>query len=469
MYCTQCGAELTALVKFCGKCGAKTAAATPAPSVSAESQTPPQVEASPATREAPSEEAFPSAGADAEPSVPSADTQSGFPIAETRRRVMPLVLSIVALVCLGVWLAASPYITLWRLNTALTNSDVETLNALVDWGGVRAEVKSELATVIGGVTETSDVGAISEFALVATMFGDALIGSAVDMVVTAENMGRLSAGQFPDVSQFGFLGDALANGMLSAAEVKFDAVKGQLASRVEYSTGYTSPMAFEVRISALLGGDVDNPEDNTIYPVARILMRRSGLGWTVRGVQFAAEVQNLIKSEQNDTSTMSPVTLPDEPDNASPAPRIYDDNKGCMAVNPSLSEDVDCPGFGVLVDFQTGALDQDTSNSGEFLLPVGDYIVTARCDDDCTDLDLAVSRTTRLASSLTMAPGVAAPAESVATDIDLDDFPTVRFSVTQAWFDANPGEEYRITVSMVECSINPCGFFVAIKTVNAQG
>ena len=148
---------------------------------------------------------------------------------------------------------------------------------------------------------------------------------------------------------------------------------------------------------------------------------------------------------------------------------IYDDNKGCMAVKPSLSENleqsnyfVDCPGFGVLVDFQTGALDQETSNSGEFLLPVGDYIVTARCDDDCTDLDLAVSRTT---TSLIMAPGVAAPTASVATDIDLDDFPTVRFSVTQAWVDREPGAAHRITVSMVECSTNPCGFFVAIKTV----
>ena len=103
MYCTQCGAELRASVKFCRKCGAKTAAATPAPSVKAEPQTPPQTQASPATREAPPATAFPPAGADAEPSVPSADTQPVFAIVETRRNVMPLVLSIVALVCLGAW------------------------------------------------------------------------------------------------------------------------------------------------------------------------------------------------------------------------------------------------------------------------------------------------------------------------------------------------------------------------------
>ncbi len=42
MYCSQCGEELTALVKFCAKCGAKNAAATPAPSVSAEPQAPPE-------------------------------------------------------------------------------------------------------------------------------------------------------------------------------------------------------------------------------------------------------------------------------------------------------------------------------------------------------------------------------------------------------------------------------------------
>ena len=243
----------------------------------------------------------PSAGADAEPSVPSADTQSVLPIAETRRRVMPLVLSIVALVCLGVWLAASPYITLWRLNTALTNSDVETLNALVDWESVRAEVKSELATVIGVATQSSDVSTSSSFVgLAATFLSNAAVGMAVDTFVTAENMVQLSAGQLPvpDLSGLGVLGDALATGIQGATAEQFDELKTELTSRVDYSTGYTSPMAFEILIfvnKTAAGGDFDNPEDNTLLPVARILMRRSGLGWTVQGVQFAAEVQNLIK------------------------------------------------------------------------------------------------------------------------------------------------------------------------------
>ena len=103
MYCVDCGAELTGSAKFCRKCGAKTDAAASAPSVKAEPQTPPQAQASPATPEAPPATAFPSAGADAEPSVPSADTQPVLPVAETRRHVMPLVLGIVALVCLGAW------------------------------------------------------------------------------------------------------------------------------------------------------------------------------------------------------------------------------------------------------------------------------------------------------------------------------------------------------------------------------
>ena len=74
-------------------------------------------------------------------------------------------------------------------------------------------------------------------------------------------------------------------------------------------------MAFEVRVfvsKTVVGGGFDNPEGNTIFPVVRILMRRSGLGWTVRGVQFTVEVQNLIKTEQNDTSTTPPVTLSQE-------------------------------------------------------------------------------------------------------------------------------------------------------------
>ena len=150
--------------------------------------------------------------------------------------------------------------------------------------------------------------------LAATFLGNAAVGMAVDTFVTAENMVQLSAGQLPDLSGFGVLGDALANGIQGTTAGQIDELKAELTSRVDYSTGYTSPMAFEVRISvntSAAGGDVDNPEDNTLLPVARILMRRSGLGWTVQGVQFAAEVQNLIKTAQNDTSTTSPVTLPE--------------------------------------------------------------------------------------------------------------------------------------------------------------
>ena len=242
-------------------------------------------------------------------------TASVSPVTPRSRQTTPILLSILALVCLGVWLVASPYITLWRLNTALTNSDVETLNALVNWESVRAEVKSGLATAIGVTTQPSDLSTSSSFVgLAATFLGNAAVGMAVDTFVTAENMVQLSAGQLPDLSGFGVLGDALANGIQGTTAGQIDELKAELTSRVDYSTGYTSPMAFEVRISvntSAAGGDVDNPEDNTLLPVARILMRRSGLGWTVQGVQFAAEVQNLIKTAQNDTSTTSPVTLPE--------------------------------------------------------------------------------------------------------------------------------------------------------------
>ena len=88
-------------------------------------------------------------------------TASVSPVTPRSRQTTPILLSILALVCLGVWLVASPYITLWRLNTALTNSDVETLNALVNWESVRAEVKSGLATAIGVTTQPSDLSTSS--------------------------------------------------------------------------------------------------------------------------------------------------------------------------------------------------------------------------------------------------------------------------------------------------------------------
>ena len=130
----------------------------------------------------------------------------------------------------------------------------------------------------------------------------------------------------------------------------------------------------------------------------------------------------------------SSTSAPTAPSSASTAANVSD--KGCSFLDPTFY----CEGFGVEVGSVTEYLDLGARSGFTVDLQRGNYIVTGRCDSACNDIDLGVLN---------------ANGAVVVEDIDPDDAPTVRLSVT------TPGQ-YQVLVSMYECSVEPCEFTVAI-------
>jgi hypothetical protein len=82
-----------------------------------------------------------------------------------------------------------------------------------------------------------------------------------------------------------------------------------------------------------------------------------------------------------------------------------------------------------------GSLDEGETEDWDVQLNRGtEYIAVAACDQDCDDIDLYV---------------IDPSGSEVASDVSVDDFPTVRFT-------ARRGGTYQVRVRMYSCSVEPC-------------
>jgi hypothetical protein len=68
------------------------------------------------------------------------------------------------------------------------------------------------------------------------------------------------------------------------------------------------------------------------------------------------------------------------------------------------------------------------------------YLIVGVCDNDCTDVDLILQDTDRA---------------EVASDVLADDIPVIRFTPSTA-------ATYWIETTMVVCSVEPCGYGIAV-------
>jgi S1-C subfamily serine protease len=98
-------------------------------------------------------------------------------------------------------------------------------------------------------------------------------------------------------------------------------------------------------------------------------------------------------------------------------------------------------GFLPAFPFALGQAGQAEGGEHAFQLEAGvSYLITARCDAACRDVDLTVAD---------------AGGQVLQSDTDGDDFPTVRFEPTQSG-------TYRVGVRLAECSAAACAYGVAV-------
>jgi hypothetical protein len=118
------------------------------------------------------------------------------------------VVSAVALVALVY--AVAPYITLWRLATALREGDASTLEAVIDWDAVRGGLKEDVAEGIVGLPEDNATAAPTQLASntlppFGASFISGIAGSMIDREVTPQHLIALMRQLAPeDPSGIGF-------------------------------------------------------------------------------------------------------------------------------------------------------------------------------------------------------------------------------------------------------------------------
>ena len=97
-------------------------------------------------------------------------------------------------------------------------------------------------------------------------------------------------------------------------------------------------------------------------------------------------------------------------------------------------------GWAALEDRSLGYLEVDEVDGMTARLQPGDYMAVAVCDDDCSDIDLAVFDGNQ---------------EELGSDVRVDAFPVVDFAVPRQG-------DYHFVASMAECSHEPCYYAIQL-------
>jgi hypothetical protein len=98
-------------------------------------------------------------------------------------------------------------------------------------------------------------------------------------------------------------------------------------------------------------------------------------------------------------------------------------------------------GLSMVQPIRTGSLNQDATQAITLSLEIGrEYHILGACDNDCTDVDLALFD---------------ASGRQVSIDAAEDDYPVVSVSPPRSG-------TYRVVVSMAKCSSEPCRYGVGV-------
>jgi hypothetical protein len=164
---------------------------------------------------------------------------------------LPVVAMVVVLLGVAALVYASPYIALSRMRAAAEKRDAAELSEYVDYPAVRESLKAEVTAQISGDLNTPG-GALRALG---AAFASALVGPAVDRLVTPENLSLMLQGAPPAES---------------APE------SGSALGGVETETGYEDLSTFVATVS---------PRGSSTS-VDLVLGRDGILGWRLTGVRL---------------------------------------------------------------------------------------------------------------------------------------------------------------------------------------
>jgi hypothetical protein len=146
-------------------------------------------------------------------------------------------------VVLGAGYLGYPYATLYRLDTAMRQSDASTLQSLVDWHAVREGLKEDICDMV--LDEPANARPSNELAPFGAGFVRGMAGNAVDHTVTPETLVSMIRPRDPSASADAHVAWAF----------------------------FENPMLFSVELRAV----------GLAQPI-RLVMELQGLSWKVRRI-----------------------------------------------------------------------------------------------------------------------------------------------------------------------------------------
>ncbi|MEY4932586.1 MAG: hypothetical protein RLZZ403_906 [Pseudomonadota bacterium] len=338
----------------------------------------------------------------------------------------------------------------------MKSGDTATVTDMIDWDPLRNAVKQELRTLLQRLVN-QEASSTEDQTMIAFVggIGSAISDAVLDELFTKENVVALMTGDTPDFSGLGFLGDAVAGGIQTAFQNEGDTsinLDGWIPERISYTLGYASFGVFEVRIFIKIDAQP------LPLPVGRIVLTRSGLGWMVTGVRFGEDVIELLNHAQNANETQDVASKESNESAAGPTDEISSTRKDQISLLSSaetsqsyeqiaLNEAIaglELQGYSNASELIIGSLSTGGTQEHQLSLEDGSYVVTARCDNNCSDLDLEI---------------VNEYGVTVGSDATPNDFPTVRFDVTQSATDI-------VKIVMASCSVDPCAYTFAVLRTN---
>src|ERR1700733_13661738 len=116
-------------------------------------------------------------------------------------RMFPAKPILAAALAIGVGYAAYPYVTLYRLDSAIHSGDAATLQALVNWPAVREGIKEDICDNVADNPEaTSNDGKLPAFG---ASFVRGIAANSVDQQVTAEGLVGMTRHQAASPATYG--------------------------------------------------------------------------------------------------------------------------------------------------------------------------------------------------------------------------------------------------------------------------
>lgn len=111
-----------------------------------------------------------------------------------RRKLLLLVVLVVAWLAVGAWFVATPYLSVWSLERAAKAGDAEGIAAHVDFPALRESLQANAAQKINDVASTLPN---NPFAQIGASFATALAQNAIGAAVTPETVALLLQGTPP--------------------------------------------------------------------------------------------------------------------------------------------------------------------------------------------------------------------------------------------------------------------------------